>query len=395
MIVTLQSSFPAFFEALWGYDPFPWQTLLAEGIAAGQWPQALALPTAAGKTACIDAALYALAAQAHKPITERAAPRRIWFVVDRRIVVDEAFDRASMLADKLAKAKDGPLKEVADRLLRLSGTKRPLAVARLRGGILCDDRWARLPCQPAVITSTVDQLGSRLLFRGYGRSNLTASVFAGLATHDSLILLDEAHCSVPFMQTLRSVETFRGQDWAESPLVTPFAFAILSATPPQDIPKAAVFPGDSRDKALNHPILLKRLSASKPAELLAVKPRDGGSDPLVLEAVNRTWSYVKDRGKRRVAVIVNRVQTARRIERLLCEHAGDTADVVLLTGRIRPFERDRLVERWKPKLRAAAPEQPERPVILVSTQCIEVGADFSFDALGPVDIYRIPSDPPV
>jgi len=32
-------------------------------------------------------------------------------------------------------------------------------------------------------------------------------------------------------------------------------------------------------------------------------------------------------------------------------------------------------------VRAASPEQPCRPILLVSTQCLEVGADFSFDAL--------------
>ncbi len=54
---------------------------------------------------------------------------------------------------------------------------------------------------------------------------------------------------------------------------------------------------------------------------------------------------------------------------------------MLLTGLVRPYERDRLVEQWKPFLKASSPEQPEKPIILVSTQCIEVGADFSFDAL--------------
>lgn len=375
-------SFSDFFKALWQpYDPFPWQTMLAERIATERWPQALDLPTAAGKTACIDAAVQALASQAEQAVADRTAPRRIWFVVDRRIVVDEAFDRASTIARKLEDASEGPLKVIADRLRVVSGTERPLAVARLRGGVLRDDGWARLPSQPAVITSTVDQLGSRLLFRGYGRSPLTAPIFAGLTAHDSLILLDEAHCSVPFLQTLRSIEKYRAEAWAESPIRTPFAFVILSATPPLDIPKGTIFPGGERDLALDHHVLHQRLSASKPATLITVKTSvKATNDALVVEAAKRAEAYLKD-GKKRLAVIVNRVLTAQEVASVLRQHGGEDVDVVLLTGRLRPYERDRLMERWKPVLKASSPAEAERPVVLVSTQCIEVGADFSFDAL--------------
>ncbi len=375
-------SFPEFFQALWTYEPFPWQRMLAERLVEGEWPKALDLPTAAGKTACIDVAIYALAVQANKPVWKRTTPRRIWFVVDRRIVVDEAFERAGKIAKKLREATDGPLKAVADRLREVSGTERPLAVGRLRGGVLRDDGWARLPSQPAVITSTVDQLGSRLLFRGYGRSALTAPIFAGLAAHDSLILLDEAHLSVPFLQTLRAVERYRGKDWAEQPIATPFAFSILSATPPPDIPETAVFPGADREAALHHPELTRRIKVSKPAELVLVKASKlPEKDPLVDAAVERAAMFVKQEGRRRVAVIVNRVRTAESVAQSLREQRGGEFDVVLLTGRLRPFERDQLVARWKSVLKANKPDEPERPVVLVTTQCIEVGADFSFDAL--------------
>ncbi|MCP9455417.1 MAG: type I-U CRISPR-associated helicase/endonuclease Cas3 [Nitrospira sp.] len=374
--------FPTFFKTLWEYEPFPWQTMLAERVARDSWPRALDLPTAAGKTACIDIAVYALACQADVEVDKRSAPRRIWFVVDRRIVVDEAYARAERMANKLRQAADGPLKQVADRLRQISGTDRPLAVARLRGGIFHDDGWGRVPSQPAVVTSTVDQLGSRLLFRGYGRSDLTASIFAGLAAHDSLILLDEAHCSVPFLQTMRSIERYRGEQWAEQPIRTPFAFVILSATPPSDMPDNAVFPGGEREKALDHPTLQARLGAAKPAELVAVKTPRGNEtdDPLVEEAVRRVEGYCQS-GRMRVAVIVNRVHTAGEIARLLWERMEDKADVVLLTGRIRPYERDCLVRKWGRLLRAVSPEEPQKPIVLVATQCIEVGADFSFDAL--------------
>jgi CRISPR-associated endonuclease/helicase Cas3 len=377
-------AFPEYFQALWGddYNPFPWQRMLAERLVEATWPKVLDLPTSAGKTACIDIALYALAAQADRPVWERTAPRRVWFVVDRRIVVDEAFYRAREIAQKLRQADDGPLKTIADCLRKVSGTDRPLALARLRGGVLHDDGWARLPCQPAVITSTVDQLGSRLLFRGYGRSALAAPIFAGLAAHDSLILLDEAHLSVPFIQTLRTVERYLGEDWAEEPIRTPFAFAMLTATPPADIPEAEVFPGPDREAALDHPRLAQRTAASKPAELVSIKTTRGlETDPLVIEAAQRAETWAKKGGKRRVAVIVNRVRTATSVAEALREGGGDEIDVVLLTGQLRPFERDRLVERWSRVLKAGNPEEPARPVVLVSTQCIEVGADFSFDAM--------------
>jgi len=374
--------FYKFFQTLWSHTPFPWQHMLAERLAEDNWPQALDLPTASGKTACIDIAIYALAAQACKPVWERTAPRRIWFVVDRRIVVDEAFERAANIAEKLHRATDGPLKTMADCLREVSGTERPLAVGRLRGGVLRDDGWARLPSQPAVITSTVDQLGSRLLFRGYGHSALTAPIFAGLAAHDSLILLDEAHLSVPFMQTLRAVERYRGEDWAEQPIRTPFAFSILSATPPPDIPESAVFPGADRNAALDHPELARRMKAAKPAELLLIKGgKSSAQDPLVDIAVERAAACVKKQDRRRVAVIVNRVATAEAVAQAMRGKHDNEIDIVLLTGRLRPFERDQLVALWKPLLKANEPTTPERPVVLVTTQCIEVGADFSFDAL--------------
>lgn len=374
--------FPAYFRALWGYEPFPWQTMLARRVAAEEWPKALDLPTAAGKTACIDAAVYALAMQADTPPWERTAPRRIWFVVDRRIVVDEAFERSRKMAKRLREATEGPLKMVADRLRQVGGTERPLAVARLRGGVLRDDGWARLPSQPAVITSTVDQLGSRLLFRGYGHSALTAPIFAGLAVHDSVILLDEAHLSFPFLQTLQAVELYRGEKWAELPLRTPFGFCFLSATLPAAVPPNAVFPGAQRKVALDHPELARRMSVSKPAELVTVRSaRTSDKDTFVEEAANRTISFVKTHGKQRVAVVVNRVHTAESIAQTLKARHHHDFDVVLLTGRLRPFERDSLIARWKPVLEASQPIPPERPVVLVATQCIEVGADFSFDAL--------------
>ncbi|MCP5550140.1 MAG: type I-U CRISPR-associated helicase/endonuclease Cas3 [Akkermansiaceae bacterium] len=380
--------FADFFRDLWGYDPFPWQEMLAERVVGGEWPSALDLPTAAGKTACIDVAVFALATQADRSLEGRTAPRRIWFVVDRRIVVDEAHERAEKIAKRLREAKSGVLKEVADRLLQLSGLQesaRPLATAKLRGGILKDDGWARIPSQPAVITSTVDQLGSNLLFRTYSHSQLAAPIYAGLAANDSLILLDEAHCSVPFSQTVSAIREFRGERWMEERIPAPFSFAVLSATLGET--DGDVFPAeDERDAALDHPVLEERINASKPAELtgpLKSKKADKVDDPLIAEASRLALAWAKE-GKRRIALIVNRVVTAETLAHHLqteCKEIDTEADVVLLTGRLRPLDRDQLVNKWTAVLAASNLDKPESPIFFVSTQCIEVGADFSFDGL--------------
>jgi CRISPR-associated endonuclease/helicase Cas3 len=379
------TSFAAFFEALWKSEkwpkpePFPWQIMLAQRGASGDWPEAINLPTASGKTTCLDAAIFALAATA-APAFENRMPRRVWFVVDRRIVVDEAFDRAQKVAAKLAGATEGPAKEVGDALRAIGGAeKRPLAVARLRGGAWRDDGWARVPSQPTIVCSTVDQVGSALLFRAYGHSDCTASIYAGLAANDSLILLDEAHCAVPFLETLRAVARFRGEQWARQPLRTPFRFSIMSATPPADIPEVSTFPKPKeRAAALDHPLLGQRFTARKLAALVTVKD---GDDQFPTEAARRAREFAKGQGKARVAVMVNRVATAEEIALRLAGELADAAHVVLLTGRMRPLDRDTLVARWESLLKAGSTETPPKPIFVVTTQCLEVGADFSFDAL--------------
>src|SRR4051794_1039285 len=99
--------FAAFFEAVHEYPPFPWQRRLADKVVQeGGWPSVLDLPTGSGKTAAIDIAVFHLALEVDHG-RERHAPVRIAFVVDRRLVVDDAFTRAKKIAEKLATADSG------------------------------------------------------------------------------------------------------------------------------------------------------------------------------------------------------------------------------------------------------------------------------------------------
>lgn len=395
--------FDAYYREVYGHPPFPWQRMLAERLSVDEWPACIDLPTASGKTAFIDIAVFALACQADRPVEERTAPRRIFFVVDRRIVVDEAFSRADHLARELAVARGGVLRTVADRLRLLSvagESEAPLIATRMRGGVALDDGWVRDPSRPAVITSTVDQVGSRLLFRGYGRSDRVAAIDAGLVGNDALYILDEAHCAVPFSQTLAAVREYREAQWAERPVLSPFRVVVMSATPPEGISPNEVFPSpEERARALDTEHLERRIRAVKRTELAVARtPRKGrkgapglsgsrlSDDPLVLDAADRALKAAAT-GPRRIAVMVNRVATARAIWKQLraethSEDGPPTADVILMTGRMRPYDRDRIIQRWEGLLAADEKQDAlERPVILVTTQCLEVGADFSFDVL--------------
>ncbi|MBK1632156.1 hypothetical protein CKO31_15705 [Thiohalocapsa halophila] len=386
----LSSRFGEFFEAVWGYPPFAWQSALAERVLTkdeAPWPQAIALATAAGKTACIDIAVFALAAQAHRLGTEQRirSPRRIFFVVDRRVIVDEAFERARRLATVLRAPAAGILGEVAEHLRSLAqgpedrhDTVDPLQVFELRGGMYRSEAWARSPIQPMVIASTVDQFGSRLLFRAYGRGPGMWPVYAGLAGNDSLILLDEAHCAKPFLQTLRSVARYR--TWAQQPLGSPFHAVVLSATPPDET-ATDVFRDESDEPSDPNHRLGKRQLARKPARLVEFNAKPKDIPTKLPRALAEHAEALADGPRKAVVVFCNRVATARDTWHRLKQKEGQRA--VLLTGRMRGLDKDAVVVDELGQLAAACAERRRlsAPVFVVATQTLEVGADLDFDAL--------------
>lgn len=372
--------FEDFFESLWGYAPFPWQSRLAREVFEHGWRDCIDLPTASGKTAAIDIAVFVLACQADRATNERTVGRRIFFTVNRRVIVDEAYDRSCRLAEKLLHSKNGILREVADALHEVSGdeTAPPLDVAQLRGGIYRDRSWARSVTQPIVVCTTADQLGSRLLFRGYGVSPSMRPVHAALTACDSLILLDEAHVTRAFCQTMQLLGRYRGQETTGPPM----RFVQMTATPAGLKQDAKPFELEDDDRA--HPILAARLTASKPATLIKLEKKK----PIAADIVLRAFNALSDTRKA-VGIIVNRVQTAREIEHLIQDEIlkrskkdeSFKAEAHLVIGRMRPIDRDDLQDKLR---RLVGPERPavlERPVFIVATQCLEVGADYDFDAL--------------
>lgn len=378
-MVTSFPTFAEYFEAVWGYPPHAWQADLAEQVLADRrWPDVIDVPTGAGKTACLDIAVYSLAAD------PAAFGRRIAFVVDRRLIVDQTVTRAMRLAELLNDAVgDDPssaIGAVASRLAELSaptGARRvALDVGRLRGGVGGSDvdaaQWQRWPDQPAVIVSTVDQIGSRLLFRGYGVGSRMQPIHAGLTGNDCLVLLDEVHISAPLAETLTDLaEAF---DSVREPLPRRWQFVQMSATPIGDPPRRFsleprhVEPGSD---------LARVVAARKLARLVAIgKPRQPQAEAWADNIGKLVQQLHVEQGV--VGVVVNRVASARSIAASLSA-AGE--DVAMLTGRMRPHERvdaERRARQWADPQRDDA---DAKRVFVVATQSIEVGADLSFDGL--------------
>lgn len=366
-------SFDEFFTALWNDEPFPWQRRLAASVLDAGWPRAMSLPTGAGKTSVVDVWVWALAAGAAGDGPRQ--PRRLFFVIDRRIVVDSVFDRAAAIARALREANVDPLAAVGSTLLGLGGSQ-PLLAARLRGGLEIDRAWAESLAQPLVCATTVDQVGSRLLFRGYGlphRRRNSLPIHAALVGNDALLVVDEAHLSAPFDETLTMIRRLRSM---EPDLGLPWHCLRMTATPrPESGAPFALDAADEDDERLR-----RRLQAPKPSRLVDV-PARRNRDAIAEAAGGEASLLLADEALRTIGVVVNRVARARAIADALRERRLD-ADVLLLIGPSRPLERDQAVADALPRLRAGrARTADSRRLVVVATQTIEVGADLDFDAL--------------
>jgi CRISPR-associated endonuclease/helicase Cas3 len=417
------AQFGEFFQTVHGYEPFAWQKRLAEQVLGNEgWPEVIRVPTSSGKTSVLDIALFELALQARRQAEQRTAARRICFVIDRRLVVDEVTEHAHRLYQAITTGSaNSTLQSVQKALASLAADPDvPLRVVRLRGAVYCDDGWAADPVTPTILISTVDQIGSRLLFRGYGVSRRSRPVQAGLLAFDTRILLDEAHLSTVFAETLDRVRQY--QQWAEqSPLPKERLVSVvrMSATARASQRVFELTHEERKDERLK-----PRLEASKPAELVPVQvdsitkdmrrkqPRKArelekqNRAELVEQLVKKAEQFAAD-GPAIIGIVVNRVATARQVfEQLRQKGAGrPERETLLLTGRIRPYDRDRLLRNWLPKIKAGRETNPDHPLFVVATQTVEVGANIDFDALvteaAPLDalrqrfgrLHRIPDKP--
>lgn len=379
--------------------PFPWQFALLDRLLDGEIPGALDIPTGLGKTSTMAVWLVARAAGA--PV-----PRRLVYVVDRRAVVDQATDVAESLRAWVTKER-----AVADAL---GLGDRPLPISTLRGQHVDNRAWLEDPSSPAIVVGTVDMVGSRLLFSGYGVSPKMRPYHAGLLGADTLVVLDEAHLVPAFEDLLRQVEkgadAFGSTDAALRELVPPFKLLSLSATGRQTTDAAS--PLTLTDEDRRNKIVLKRLNAKKTLTVveLANAPEESSAvddGPIEDNASEDDKTKKKDKGPKLAAVLAKQAwelttqgslsvrclvfcdaredATAVAAElRSLAKSASTTTPTIeLLVGGRRVRERAMvaqwLVEHGFVEREDGTRAEPQCPTFLVATSAGEVGVDMDAD----------------
>jgi CRISPR-associated endonuclease/helicase Cas3 len=391
------------FEAIQGKGnlPFPWQVQLFQRFCRGDLPSALDLPTGLGKTSVM--AIWLLARAFTQEPSQNRIPRRLVYVVDRRAVVDQATAEAEKLRTWLDGTDQGG--KVRERL-GFGGSSLPIST--LRGQHIDNREWLADPAMPAIIVSTVDMIGSRLLFSGYGVSSRMRPYHAGLLGADTLVVLDEAHLVPPFERLLSSVASVLDQDFPEGGASRPkndlwlnevvgrgtipqVRLMSLSATGRTDETKSSksfrLGPDD-----LEHPVVAKRLNALKRVKVESPV----AASELSKAVAERAWQRGAD--GRRVIVFCNSRKAAEaayddlanRLAKKPKEAGGDgwskLSDVIeLIVGARRVFERKKLARatifrRFSPQTAAEAQEKYGRfPGFLVCTSAGEVGVDLDAD----------------
>jgi CRISPR-associated endonuclease/helicase Cas3 len=292
---------------------------------------------------------------------------------------------AERLAGNLAKALDGTLEAEFAKECRanLGLNEERLPISTLRGQFADNRLWLENPARSAIIVGTVDMIGSRLLFEGYGVSPRIRPVHAALIGNDTLIVLDEAHLVPPFRELVREVTRFRRL--APVPEIRVLALSATGSVREND----SVFriePGDESDE----PAVRDRLKAPK---RLLLRDTEDLTDSLIERA------FELGKGGHRVLIFCNsRDKLARVVAEELRKRSAklwkDTPTTALLVGARRVAERECLAGRrapdgstWEiapdPVFRRFLPGEPQEPTevpaFLVATSAGEVGVDLDAD----------------
>lgn len=363
-------------------------------VIADRHPQLVDLPTGAGKTELVIVWLLALAWYGTNHPERQTVPRRLVWIVNRRVLVQQVFAIATELREKLTPGSATELVEVCAGLRALGGTESEVfQVVELRGQIVTDRDWAIRPAMPQLIIGTVDQIGSRLLFQGYGLGKWGRPQQAGLLGVDAWVAVDEAHLVPAFVLTLRQLQERCASSAEKLPAPfdavfarLPFWLTELSATP--GLPRLSEEEPFSLTNDEKADVSMKdRILASTTRQVLVETFPVGKKATETKETLVKKLVEAAIASKaQRIAVFVREVGVADKaaagIKAALKNKGIQDNHLCKITGRIRGYERDRLAEQkaFREFIEPRDDASTER-WFLVGTAAAEVGLDADADAI--------------
>jgi len=359
------SEFDSFFPAATGLRAFPWQQALFAKLLQSQFPKSCDIPTGLGKTSVVAIWLLALGHHVRNG-TVAGFPRRLVYVVNRRTVVDQATREAEHLRDALCTKPE--LRSLADLLRSLGArpSEAPMAISTLRGQFADNAEWRDDPARPAVIVGTVDMVGSRLLFAGYGCGFKSRPLHAGFLGQDTLIVHDEAHLEPAFQELVATIESeqHRCREYNRLRLMA------LTATSRNGCESFQLGDADR-----NHPVVRARLDAKKGISFWPVEDPKKTADEVATRALEH-----KDSGQA-ILIFLRKLED---VEKVAYELRKAMLSAQMLTGTLRGLERDELAKEnaiFARFMHKSEITPLQGTVYLVCTSAGEVGVNISADHL--------------
>ena len=356
--------FDQFFTALSdGKDPFRWQRQLSHPSTCGN--RLIRIPTGFGKT------LGVLATWAWHRVRQRNDdwPRRLVWCLPMRVLVEQTENEVRSALQRLDVLWDGK-----------SAHEGKVGVHLLMGGADAGQWYLHPECE-AVLIGTQDMLLSRAMNRGYASPRARWPMEFGLLNQDALWVMDEVQLMDVGLATSGQLQAFRREDREKSlrPCFTWWMSATLQHGWLEKSPDTAGWTGEL-EQSTDRIEPQERTGhlwddVTKTLEIVRF------SNPKAL-ARNISQRH-RDRGcgtEGPTLVVVNTVDRAVEVWKTLQRDRAlkrTGTDIRLMHGRFRPAER----RTWRGAFLNRTVCAPGTNRIIVSTQVIEAGVDFSASLL--------------
>lgn len=342
--------FNEFYTLVHGRAPRAWQSDIAEKLLEhDSWFDGVLAQTGAGKTSVIDIAIWHLAYQVMNGIP-RTAPLRIVLGVERKLIVDEAARHTKKIAEAIdTKPELSAVRKALRSLLPdyLGDDEPTIKLTSMHGDTSREHTWWR-PVGCSVITGTMTQIVSRVLYRGVGESAGQRSLSAAVLGQDAVRFLDEPHLMTHAVHALRE----------QGKLVQFKAphTVVLGATVPESMRSGDVYTAHTPESQRWRPLDIVTLPGAVESAL---------AKEIAQQAIKH--HHRDDMGE--VVVIVSTTKLAKEVQKNISKKKIDT---LLVTSHVRGYDRKNIGAL------------PKKDKIVIATQTLEVGVDY--------DAYTIISD---